>query len=135
MILVAANILMYAAGSSHPNKMPSLAFLEKATKGDFEAAVDAEVLQEILHRYRAIHRWTDGKRVYDLSRRIFPIVIPVTAEILDRARGLLDEYDGLMARDALHAAVVLEQELEGICSFDRGFDQVKDVRRIEPGTL
>jgi len=33
-------------------------------------------------------------------------VLPVTAEVLDRARGLLDEYGRLMARDALHAAFV-----------------------------
>ena len=100
MILVDSNILMYAAGSTHPHKTPSVAFLEKIAVGSIAAAIDAEVLQEILHRYRALNRWADGKRVFDLARQILPTVIPVTSEILDRARTLLDEYDQLMARDA-----------------------------------
>jgi predicted nucleic acid-binding protein len=123
---------MYAAGTDHPNKEPSVTFLEKASRGAIDAVVDAEVLQEILHRYRAIRRWSDGQQVYDLSRRIFPIVIPITAEILDRARGLLDGYDQLKARDALHAAVVLTQDLDAICSYDQDFDQIEAVERIEP---
>ena len=59
-------------------------------------------------------------------------VIPITVEILDRARELLDEYEGLMARDALHAAVVLAHSLEAICSYDRDFDRVQRLRRTEP---
>lgn len=132
MILIDSNILMYAAGTDHPNKEPSVTFLEKVTQGEIDAVVDAEVLQEILHRYRAIQRWAEGQLVYDLSRRIFPIVIPITAEILDRARDLLDDYDRLKARDALHAAVVLAQDLDAICSYDHDFDQVEAVERIEP---
>jgi len=100
--------------------------------GRIEAIVDAEVLQEILHRYRALNRWTDGRRVFDLARRIFPIVIPITSEILDRTRRLLDEYKDLMARDALHAAVVEIHSLEAICSYDRDFDRVRTIRRTEP---
>lgn len=132
MILIDSNILMYAAGTDHPNKKPSIDFLEQATKGAIDAIVDAEVLQEILHRYRSIQRWADGQRVYDLSRRIFPIVIPITADIVDRARGLLDEFDQLKARDALHAAVVLTQDLDAICSYDHDFDQIETLERIEP---
>ena len=132
MILIDSNILMYAAGTDHPNKEPSVTFLEKVAQGGIDAVVDAEVLQEILHRYRAIQRWAEGQLVYDLSRRILPIVIPITAEILDRARELLDDYDRLKARDALHAAVVLTQDLDAICSYDHDFDQIETVERIEP---
>jgi predicted nucleic acid-binding protein len=123
---------MYAAGTEHPNKAPSVAFLESVARGEVEAIVDAELLQEILHRYRAIDRWTVGRRVYDLARQIFPAVLPVTSEIVDRARILLDEYDGLMARDALHAAVVEMNSLEGICSYDRDLDRITTIRRTEP---
>jgi hypothetical protein len=94
--------------------------------------LDAEVLQEVLHRYRALDRWEEGRHVFDLARIVFPVVLPVTAEVLDRARLLLDAYPHLMARDGLHAAVVLTNELDGICSFDRDFDPVAGVRRIEP---
>ncbi len=132
MILIDTNIFMYAAGAPHPNKAPSVALLEQVAAGEVEATIDAEVLQEILHRYRAINRWDDGKQVYDLTRRLFPVVIPVTAQILDRARLLLDTDATIMARDALHAAVVLEERLDGVVSYDRDFDRIAGVVRREP---
>lgn len=132
MILVDANVLMYAAGAEHPNKGASVGFLDRVANGEIDAVVDAEILQEILHRYRALDRWEDGRRLFDLTRTLFPVVLPVTVAILDRARVLLDAYPHLMARDGLHAAVVMENELEGLCSFDRDFDPVGGVRRIEP---
>lgn len=132
MRLVDSNVLMYAAGAPHPHKEPSLRFLESVVRGESEAAVDAEVLQEILHRYRSIGRWEDGRLVYDRARTIFPLVLPVDGEVLDGTRALLDRYQDLSARDALHAAVVMVHDLVGIVSFDRDFDRLDEVRRFEP---
>ncbi len=133
MILIDTNVIMYAAGSAHPHKAPSVRLLERVATGEVQATIDAEVLQEILHRYRAIHRWEEGKQVYDLTRQLFPMVVPVTAEILDRARMLLDADTHIMARDALHAAVVIEEHLKGVCSYDRDFDRIAGLVRTEPG--
>ena len=132
MILVDSNVLMYAAGADHPNRAPSLQFLESVASGTLNAALDAEVLQEILHRYRALDRWSDGRKVYDQARRIFTVVLPVTSDVLEVTRRLLDELPSLSARDALHASVVEHYELTGICSFDRDFDAVPGLNRIEP---
>ncbi len=132
MILVDTNVIMYAAGAAHPHKAPSVRLLERVATGEVQATIDAEVLQEILHRYRAIGRWEDGKQVYDLTRQLFPVVVPVTADVLDRARSLLDTDPQIMARDALHAAVVLQEHLEGVCSYDRDFDRIAGLVRIEP---
>jgi len=132
LILVDANVFMYAAGAYHPNKRPSVRFLERVAAGEVEAAVDAEVLQEILHRYRALGRWRDGRRLYDLTRRLVPLVLPITAEVTDRARELLDGDEELTARDALHAAAVQVHEARALVSFDRDFDRVEGVERQEP---
>jgi predicted nucleic acid-binding protein len=123
---------MYAGGASHPNKGPSIALLESIAKGGIDGVIDAEVLQEILHRYRSIGRWKDGSKVYDLTRKIIPLVFPITVEILDRARALLGKYPKLMARDALHAAVCIGNDVETICSYDRDLDDVEEVKRAEP---
>jgi len=131
-ILVDANVIMYAAGAEHPHKRPSVALLGRVAHGEVEATIDAEVLQEILHRYRAIGRWEDGRRVYDLARQLFRNVVPVTAEVLDRARRILDTDRRIMARDALHAAVVMSEGLEAVCSWDRDFDRIKGIVRREP---
>jgi predicted nucleic acid-binding protein len=133
MILVDANVFMYAAGAAHPKKKQSIAFFELAIESGLDIAVDAEVLQEILHRYRAIKRWDQGKQVYDLARKIVPTVIPIGADLLDSARLLLDEYPEALARDALHAAVCRLPEVDGICSFDTDFDRFDGVTRLTPG--
>ena len=131
-MLIDANILMYAAGAAHPNKAPSLRLLERIARGEEEGLLGADTLQELLHRYRAIGCWDDGRRVYDLARQLFPSVIPVTAEVLDRARRLLDHDGTLMARDALHAAMAIESASGAICSYDRDPDRIRGVRRQEP---
>jgi predicted nucleic acid-binding protein len=132
MILIDTNIIMYAAGAEHPHKQPSAQLLQQVAAGDVDAIIDAETLQEILHRYRSIKRWADGRRVYDLARQIFPEIIPLTSEVLDNARRLLDANSRLMARDALHAAIVIGEGLDAICTYDRDFDGIPGVRRIEP---
>jgi predicted nucleic acid-binding protein len=106
--------------------------LDRLARAEIEAAIDAEVLQEILHRYRAIRRWKEGRTVYDLARRLFPLVYPVSVQVLDAARSLLDRHQGLTARDALHAAVVHMHELTAICSYDTDFDRIEGVHRVEP---
>jgi uncharacterized protein len=130
--LIDSNVFMYAAGREHSFKRRAARFLEKVAQGAVEAVIDAEVLQEILHRYRALGRWPEGRLVYDTARLIFPATLPVTTEVMDCARRLLDEHSRLMARDALHAAVVETHELDSICSFDRDFDGLPRLRRIEP---
>ena len=132
MILVDANILMYAAGAEHPNKARSVAFLKRVASSEVEGVVDAEVLQEVLHRYRAIQRWPEGKVVYDRARQLFDVVLPISVDCLDDARRLLDQHAQLSARDALHSAVVRSYDLRGICTYDRGFENVEGVRRLEP---
>lgn len=132
MILVDSNIFMYAVGGEHPHQRHCIAFLERILTGLQPAIVDAEVLQEILHRYRSIGRWKRGQEVYDDARVMFPDVLAVTAEVMDSARKLMESYQNLGARDAVHAAVVQVYRLESICSFDRDFDQIVGLKRIEP---
>jgi predicted nucleic acid-binding protein len=88
--LVDTNVFMYAGGRAHPNKSSSKAFLRQVVNGSVSAAIDAEVLQEILHRYRAVNRWEDGKKAYDLTRGIMRNVVSITADVVDDARLLMD---------------------------------------------
>jgi len=131
-MLIDANVLMYAAGAAHLNKAPSIRLLERVARGELAATINAETLQEILHRYRAIGHWTAGRQVFDLVRHLFPSAVPISAEMLDRARALLDDDPALMARDALHAAVVMREGLDAICSYNRNFDVITTITRVEP---
>ena len=102
------------------------------SRGPSRRGIDVEVLQEILHRYRAIRRWPDGARVYDLARRIVPVVLPVTVEVLDSARALMEKREQLPARDAIHAEVAKMHGIREICSYDQDFDGVDGIDRVKP---
>jgi len=47
---------MYLVGASHPHKVEAQRLLEKLIRDRQRLTTDAEVLQELLHRYAAIDR-------------------------------------------------------------------------------
>ena len=69
--------------------------------------------------------------VYDLFVQICPVILSVTLAETDRARDLMGEVEGISARDAIHAAVMINHEVEWIASFDAGFDGVPGIRRLK----
>jgi predicted nucleic acid-binding protein len=118
---------MYVAGRDHPLREPARRFLARVRAGEVEACTSTEVLQEILYRYAGLKRLDLARTVYDLFVQLCPVVFPVTLADTDRAKGLL----GILgARDAIHAAVMLNHDIRLIATFDRGFDDLPDVERV-----
>ncbi len=130
-VFIDSNIPMYVAGTEHPNRSPSLRFLESVRQGDVEACTSTEVLQEILYRYHALGRLDLAGRVYDLFVALVPEVLPVTLADTDLARDLLVSTAGISARDAVHGAVMINNGIERIATFDHGFDRIGRVGRVE----
>lgn len=130
-VFIDSNIPMYVAGGEHKNREPARRFLSRVREGKVEACTSTEVLQEILYRYSALGRLDLAGEVYDLFVEICPVVLDVTLADTDRARDLLRGIVGISARDAVHAAVMLNHEVEWIATFDKGFDRVKEIRRLK----
>lgn len=128
-VFVDSNIPMYVAGREHPNRAPSRRFLERVRTGEVEACTSVEVLQEILYRYASLRRLDLARQVYELFVHICPVVLPVTLADTDRARDILCSATTVSARDALHAAVMLNAGIERIATFDQGFDTIQGIRR------
>ena len=126
------NIPMYAAGAEHPAKKRSVRLLERIATGRIQAVSDAEVFQEILHRFRAIGRLADGFRLFDSFLKLIPEILPVTIDDVRNARVIMAENRKLTARDAIHVAVMRRRGIATIYSFDKHFDEVSDIKRIEP---
>lgn len=91
---------------------------------------DAEVLQEILHRYVAIGRRDAIQPAFEALLSTVDEVLPVTVETLTRARDVVLGSATLSARDAIHVAVMQQHGIEEIFSFDRGFDEAPGIRRL-----
>jgi predicted nucleic acid-binding protein len=129
-VFIDSNIPMYVAGRDHLCRDPSRRFLEKVRAGEVDACTSTEVLQEILWRYAALKRIDLAASVYDLFVQICPQVLPITIADTDRARQILTSMEKISARDALHAAVMLNHSLTAIATFDQGFDAIGGISRI-----
>ncbi len=130
MIFVDSNIPMYLVGAAHPHKLDSQATLENAIGAGARLVTDAEVLQEICHRYAALGRREAIQPAFDAILGCVDEVFPVELEDVEAARDVILRYPKLSARDALHAAVMQRHGIARIMSFDRGFDSIPGIERI-----
>jgi predicted nucleic acid-binding protein len=129
-ILVDSNVPMYLVGAPHVHKVDAQRLLEKFVSERQRLVADAEVLQEILHRYVAIQRRDAIQPAFNALLGIVDEVLPVDRTAVERAKGIVLAYAGLSARDAVHLAVMEQNGIDRILSFDSGFDQFPGITRV-----
>jgi hypothetical protein len=130
MIFVDSNIPMYLVGAEHANKFEAQRSLEKWITEGRRLVTDAEVLQEILHRYAAIGRRDAIQPAFDVILGIVDAVFPIEREDAETARDILQGTHKLSARDALHLAIMRRYDVWTIMSFDSGFDGYPGLVRV-----
>jgi uncharacterized protein len=129
-IFVDSNIPMYLVGASHPHKTGAKRWLEELVNSQERLVTDAEVLQEILHRYVAIARPDAIQPAFDALLGVVDEVFPVDRAAVERAREIVLGRKGLSARDAIHLATMQIRGIHRILSFDRGFDGFPGITRL-----
>jgi len=129
-ILVDSNIPMYLVGATHGHKSDARRLLEKAVSERQRLVTDAEVLQEILHRYVAIDRRDAIQPAFDALLGIVDQVLAVDRSVAERAKQIVLGYRQLSARDAVHLAVMEHHGIERIMTFDSGFDAFPGITRL-----
>lgn len=130
MILIDSNVPMYLIGASHPNKDAARRLLEEALAANESLCTDAEVLQEILHRYGALRRLEEIDRAFAVLTDSVDVVYPIEHRDVERARRIVLSTSRVSARDAIHVAVMQGRDIGRIMSFDRGFDIVPGIERL-----
>lgn len=130
MILVDSNIPMYLVGATHPHKLDAQRLLESALSGGARLVTDAEVLQEICHRYVAINRRDAIQPAFDAVFGVVDEVLSITRADTEHAKDIVLRYQGISARDALHLAVMASHGITELMSFDRGFDAYPGITRL-----
>jgi len=121
---------MYLVGAAHPHKRDAQRLLEELISARERLLTDAEVLQEILHRYVAIDRRDAIQPAFDALLGIVDEVLTVDQSTVERAKQIVLGYRRLSARDAVHLAVMEQNGIERILSFDAGFDSFPKVKRL-----
>jgi len=130
MIFIDSNIPMYLIGADHPNKERTISILQRLVRDEIRLVTDAETLQEILHRYTAIRRLEAIQPAYDALMGIIDEVLSVGEGDLVLAKDILLASGRVSARYAVHAAVMKNNNIETILSFDTDFDAFSFINRI-----
>ena len=133
-VFLDVNVFMYAAGAPHPYKAACVRILADMETGALTAAINTEVLQELLYRYTHIGIAEKGVQ---LCREIlkYPLsILPVTEADLRLALDLFDTHrsTGLRPRDAVHAATMQNNGIADLISADKDFDLLDLIKRIDP---
>ena len=130
MILIDSNIPMYLIGAPHPHKSDAQLLLERLIAAGQRLVTDAEVLQEILHRYAAIGKREAIGPAFQLLLDIVDDILPIEKADALRAGEIVQTRALLSARDSLHIAVMERHGIRSILSFDADFDRWPGLERI-----
>lgn len=130
MIFIDSNIPMYLIGATHRHKVDAQRLLERAIADRAKLVTDAEVFQEILHRYTAIDRRDAIQPAFDALSGVVDEVYPIGMEQVERAKTIVLGRPRLRARDAIHLAVMERHSVTRILSFDTDYDGLPGVTRV-----
>jgi predicted nucleic acid-binding protein len=130
LIFIDSNIPMYLVGSAHPHKTEAQFLLERLIAAGKRLVTDAEVLQEILHRYAAIGKREAIGPALQLILDIADDILPIEKADVLRAGEIVRNRESFSARDSVHIAVMERHRIGSILSFDADFDRWPGIKRI-----
>lgn len=131
-VFIDTAVIMYAAGGDHVLRDPCRAVMSSIGAGELDGVISAEVIQEILHRFISVRRPDIGLRQSTDAMDFFAPVLPITHALMRRVPDLAAKYPTLAARDLVHVATCVYEGITAIISPDKGFDQVTEIRRVDP---
>jgi predicted nucleic acid-binding protein len=130
LIFIDSNIPMYLIGAPHPHKAEAQVLMERLIAAGERMVTDAEVLQEVLHRYTAIHKREAIEPALQMILDISDEVFPIEQRDVTRAAEIVQNPAQLSARDAIHIAVMERHGVRSIFTFDADFDRWPGLKRL-----
>lgn len=127
-VFIDTNIPIYASGKESPFKEMSIKILEDVATGKIFGFTSVEVLQEILYRFYEINIPEKGLKLFDEFSNIVDEILPTNFKIIQKARLILEKTRGLNTRDAVHVATIEYYSIEYIATFDKHFNNFKNIR-------
>ena len=107
-------------------------FLFKIAQGDVEACTATITWDEIAWIVRKVFGF-EFSAVESKKFLAFPNLklLGVKKSTVFKAQEIMEKYK-MKPRDAIHAATALENRVFDIVSYDKDFDEVEGIKRIEP---
>jgi hypothetical protein len=123
---------MYALGKPYPLRERCREILLKIAREEVGANIDTEVLQELLYVYSSRGEREKALTVVEEMLILFPNPYSIKREEVEKAKDLMQKYNALTARDAIHCAVAMNYKLEGMISTDRDLESIKEISLFKP---
>ena len=140
--LIDTNIVMYAAGKTHPYKSACAGIISGIADGSFHRNVgvpvtDTEVFQEILYRYALVGKWQTGIVICRHLLELGLEILSISSDDVLAMIALAEVYKGktISPRDLVHVSVMTNHGIKKIVSVDSHFDLIREVTRIDPQGL
>ncbi len=126
-----ANIFIHIYGANDKKREACLKLLAKVHSGEQGAVTSALVLDEVLFVVSNTRGMEIAEQAWN-NMLNFPNlqILPVDEKVLQQVMRFVKA--GLEPRDAFHAATMKVNNVETICSYDRGFDNKAGIKRQEP---
>jgi hypothetical protein len=121
---------MYLVGAPHPHKTEAQVLLERVIASGRRLVTDAEVMQEILHRYVAINRREAIGPAMKATLEIVDDVLPIESADVIRAAEIVEKRALFSARNGVHIAVMERHGIHEVMSFHADFDRWPGLKRI-----
>jgi uncharacterized protein len=121
---------MYLVGRPHPHKLDAQVTVERLIAERERIVTSSEIFQELLHRYLSLDRRDRIGAAFDALQEIVDEVFAVEKDDVLMARDIINAHPRLVARDAVHIAVMRRRRIKKILSFDSDFDEVAGITRL-----
>lgn len=133
MLFLDTNIFLRHLRADHHVQSPrARAYFEKIERGEVQVRTSEIVVFETVYTLQSHYRVSRA----DIRSALLPL-LELPGIVLSGKRRLRKVFDlyvdlNISFADAYHAVMVNSLGLDGILSFDRGFDRIAGLRRVEP---
>jgi|SRR3990167_7044453 len=123
---VDANIILrYLLGD------PEADSVERIFKQQKEIYVADIVIAEVIWIFTTFYKWRKDKFIPKIKSFLSPDFIKADKKLLNEALDIFEKYN-IDYIDAYLISFMAKKKVKSIYSFDRHFDKIQDIRRIEP---
>ncbi|ATZ61235.2 MAG: type II toxin-antitoxin system VapC family toxin [Methanosarcinales archaeon Met12] len=125
------NVFIYAALNREEKGKRCRKMMEMLGRGKLSCAISCLVLDEVAWAVSKHRDFNTGMKVWgDILEVPNLKIVSIDENIAVKAPSLMDKYR-LRPRDAIHAALVVENAIGTIVSDDSDFDRVNEIQRIK----
>jgi len=127
-----SNIFIYLSDRKSKFYLKCLEFINHCMRGDILIITSVETFQEIIYYSKRINKLKEGLNSARTTYKIVDEILSIDEKIIEEYLRLVERYKNADSRDIIHLAVSLENNIETIITYDKGFKKFKEIKAVTP---